>query len=280
MLSILPAGISDPGSDALDASVVTVTADDADVRTLDRHLNAAYRRALAEDGDQPWDDRGWMLAWPAMLFGVFWFRRGWTMKWFAVAFAIGMSSSPERAMAAGVADWFFTGDQQGRIAYQRKDYDAAANAFLDPLWKGWALYRFGRYQEAAQTLARVETADAALLQGMAHIKAREYREGIAAFETALKRQPDYPEAMANLKTAREILAYVEEAREQSDTGENTGPGADEVVFDNKDARGEDTTTRGSEQETMLSADQWMNTVDTGTSDFLRQRFAVEAREQP
>jgi Ca-activated chloride channel family protein len=29
---------------------------------------------------------------------------------------------------------------------------------------------------------------------------------------------------------------------------------------------------------MLTAEQWMNTVDTSTGDFLRQRFAIEAAQ--
>lgn len=279
MLSVLPPGTSDPGSKALAVNVVAAAVDDTDIRTLDRYLNAAYRRALARDGDQPWEDRGWLLAWPAGLLALVWFRRGWTMQWLTVAFTIGMFTTSDRAMASGLADWFFTADQQGQIAYHQKDYDAAARTFTDPVWKGWALYRSGKYQEAAQTLARVSTAEAAILQGMAHIKGREYREGIAAFETALERQPDSVQAASNLETAKQILAYVEEAREQSDTGEDTGPGADDVVFDNKDARGQETTTRGNASQEILSADQWMNTVDTGTSNFLRQRFAVEALEQ-
>lgn len=280
MLSVRPPDLPDKGTEALAVNVVAATIDDTDIRTLDRYLNAAYRRALARDGDQPWEDRGWLLAWPAALLALLWFRRGWTMQWLAIAFVLCMATTPDRAMASGLADWFLTADQQGQFAYRQKDYDGAASTFTDPLWKGWALYRAGKYQEAAQTLAHLPTAEAAILQGMAHIKARQYREGIAAFETALARQPQSAQAASNLETARQILAYVEEAREQSDTGENTGPGADDMVFDNKDARGQETATRGNEGQEMLSADQWMNTVDTGTSDFLRQRFAVEALEKP
>ncbi|MEM6942012.1 MAG: VWA domain-containing protein, partial [Pseudomonadota bacterium] len=78
----LPAGERSRGLDQLaEASVIAVTADDADLRQIDRLLNAGYRAALLETSDQPWQDRGWMLALPAALLCLLWFRRGWTMRW-------------------------------------------------------------------------------------------------------------------------------------------------------------------------------------------------------
>ncbi|MBB4005632.1 VWA domain-containing protein [Aurantimonas endophytica] len=275
LLAMLPEGVNDQGMDRLSIPVVRVTPDDDDVHTLEGTLNAAYERALTEEGSQPWDDRGWMLGWPAALLGLLWFRHGWTMRWsFLLALCIGMMPSPP-AHAEGIADWFLTLDQQGRLAYQRKDYDRAAELFADPMWKGEALYRDGQYSEAAKVFARLDTADAAFHAGMAHLRGREYREGIAAFETALERDPNFPGAAENLETAKEILDYVETSREQSDTGEESGEGADDIVLDNEDARGADTQIQSGDEGELLTADQWMNTVDTDPGDFLRQRFAIE-----
>jgi len=277
VLAMLPEGVSDPGLDRLEIPVVRATPDETDVRTLDRQLNADYQHALTEEGTQPWDDRGWLLGWPAALLALLWFRRGWTMRW-SLLLALGIAAtSPLPAHAEGIADWFLTADQQGRLAYQRKDFDRAAELFINPMWKGQALYHDGQYSEAAKVFARLDTADAAFREGMAHIKGREYREGIAAFETALKRDPDFPGAAENLETAKAILDYLETTREQSDTGEEAGIGADDVVLDNENARGTETQIQGvDEGDGLLTAEQWMNTVDTDPGDFLRQRFAIEA----
>ena len=149
------------------------------------------------------------------------------------------------------------------------------------MWRGWALMRDGQYDEAATVFHRVETPDASFAEGLAHIRNRAYRDGINAYETTLERDPDYPGAAENLALAREILDYVESAREQSDTGEDRGIGADEVAFDNEDNRGADTEIEADEASggELLTTDQWMNTVDTNTGDFLRQRFAIEAAQQ-
>jgi Ca-activated chloride channel homolog len=275
VLAMLPEGTRDRGLDQLSAPVVPVTPDDGDIRRIDRALNAAYRQAMLDNADQPWQDRGHWLAWPAALLTLLWFRRGWTMRWAAVA-ALALAFPPGPARA-GAVDWFLTPDQQARIAFERRDYTRAADLFTDPLWRGYALYRDGQYEEAAEVLTRVETAQAAFIQGLAHIKSRSYRDGVRAFQTALDRDPSYPEAAENLAVAKAIVDYVERVREQSDTGEESGEGADDVVLDNESDRGAETRTEAPQEGGgLLTAEQWMNTVDTRTGDFLRQRFAVEA----
>jgi Ca-activated chloride channel family protein len=281
VLAMLPEGTRDRGLDQLgNAPVVTVSPDTADIRRIDGMLNAAYRQAMLENTEQPWQDRGHWLAWPAALLTFLWFRRGWTMRWAAVAALALALPAPQPARADGIADWFLTPDQQGGLAFRGKDFGRAAELFSDPLWRGYALYRDGQYEAAVEVLDRVETAQAAFIQGMAQIKSRAYRDGVRSFETTLERNPEYPGAAENLAAAKEIVDYVEEAREQSDTGEDTGEGADDVVLDNEANRGAETEMEAPAAggEGMLTTEQWMNTVDTSTGDFLRQRFAIEAAQ--
>ena len=279
VLSMRPQGSNDRGLDALDARVVEVTPDGADIRQLDSLLNAAYLRAQLADAEQPWEDRAHLLAWPAMLLLLFWFRRGWAIRWSVVA-ALAVLS-PGTARADGVADWFLTPDQQGQRAFERREYARAADLFVDPLWRGYALYRSGQYDEAITVLDRVDTAQAAFIQGMAHIKSRTYRDGVRSFETVLERDPDYPGAAENLQTAKRIVAYVEGVQAAEDTGEEMGIGADEEVYDNESGMGEETQRPGGAGDGtgLLTADQWMNTVDTSTADFLKLRFQLEASQR-
>jgi Ca-activated chloride channel family protein len=277
VLAMRPDASRDRGLDALSIPVVQVTPDAADLRRIDGLLNTAYRRAQLDDVDQPWEDRAHWLAWPAALLLLLWFRRGWTMRWAAMAGLAVAVSQPGPVRAEGIADWFLTPDQQGRLAYDRRDFDVAAERFVNPLWRGYALYRDGQYEAAVEVLDRVGTAQAAFIQGMAHIKSRSYRDGVRSFETALARDPEYPGAAENLAQAMTIVEFVEAAREAGDTGEEAGIGADEIVFDNEANRGAETQMEAEEDSAsgLLTADQWMRTVDTRTADFLRLRFALE-----
>lgn len=257
------------------AAVVRVTPDRSDVQKVDRRVASAYRNALAQDERQQWDDRGWLLVWPAALLTLVWFRRGWTMRWSVLLVGLLFNLFPAPAQADGITDWFFTPDQQGRLTFEDKQFAEAGELFEEPMWKGYALTQAGDYAQAAQVFARLPSAEAAFAQGVAYVKGREYRAGIAAFETALERDPDHAGAAHNLEIARAILAYVEKAREQSDTGEGS-EGADEIVFDKQAEGGFEIQISAADQMKIETADQWMRTVDTRTADFLRIRFALEA----
>lgn len=308
MLRMAPPNQATPVMDEIDAEQVDVSADGSDVAHLERLLAAAYQRALLDDDRLAWKDRGALMAIPALLLALLWFRRGWIVgtpvllapALLAPALLIGVSlagmltaapvmaqqdatvtrraaeQSTENAVISAITNAFLTPDQQGRWWMEHRDFDRAALHFQNPAWQGYAMYRDGQYAEAAQLLGRLDTADAAFTQGLALIKSRQYRPAIDAFQTVLERDPDYPEGERNLALAKQILDYVEETREQSDTGEEAGIGADEVVFDNESNRGEETQQTGDQDGGVLTADQWISALDTDTGDYLRQRFAVEA----
>lgn len=271
------------------ASVIRLTPDDRDLKKIEARVKSAYQAALVGDDRLAWEDRGGLLAWPIALLAVLWFRRGWTMRWttrWSVIFLMLLSvQTPSQGRADGAGDgaasgwinWFLTPDQQGRIAFQNKKFTKAANLFQDQMWAAFSKYKAGQYEEAADIFARLDSADAAFAEGMSRLRFREYRPAIAAFETALARQPDFPEAARNLDISKAILDYVETTREQSDTGEVSGLGADDVVFDNEDKRGADTQIQGpSDKDAVpLSAEQWISSIDTDMGNFLRSRFVLD-----
>ena len=259
-----------------DATVVRIAPDDTDLAAIERALKSAHRAALAGDDRLQWNDRGWWLAWPVALLVAIWFRQGWTMRWGAFVLTLLLVQTPGSLRAEGWVDWFLTPDQQGRLAFEDKRFADAGELFEDAMWRGYAKYRAGQYEEAIQIFQRLDTAEAAFAQGMAEIRSRQYRPAVRSFETALVRQPDFPEAERNREVAEAIVAYVEVAREQSDTGEEAGIGADDVVFDNEAARGADTQIEAPQEEAApLTTDQWIQAIDTDMGDFLRSRFLLE-----
>ncbi|MFY2826687.1 VWA domain-containing protein [Ruegeria sp. MALMAid1280] len=260
------------------AVVVPFSTDDRDIARLRRQIQTAYVDALDEDDRLDWQDQGWMLAWPAALLSLLWFRRGWVIRWALLGLFLIQPVGPARA--DGWRDWFLTPDQQGQIAMNQKRYADAAELFEDPYYEGYARLKAGQYPEAAAIFAELATAEAAFAEGMARIRNREYRPAILAFETALERRPNWPEAKHNLEVANAILDYVETTREQSDTGEEAGIGADDTVFDNEAGRGENTTLQASTDDAKpMSADQWISAIDTDMQDYLRNRFLLENQVQ-
>ena len=120
--------------------------------------------------------------------------------------------------ADGLADWFWTPDQQGRRLYDAHRYPEAAATFADPEWRAAALFRAGKYAEAAETLAPIQTSTAQYNRGTALVRGRDYQGAVAAFEAALKLDPGNAAAAHNLDVTKRIIAYLTEAREDEDRG--------------------------------------------------------------
>jgi len=195
----------------------------------------------------------------------------------AMATAVAASVLAYLLPAGGTfVDLWLSPDQQGRRLFEAREYEAAAERFENLGWRANAQYRAGDYAEAASTWSRVANAEGFFNRGNAHMRAFEYRLAIGAYELAVAEAPEWQEAQENLMLARYTLEYIERSREQSDTGEERGIGADDVVYDNTGERGAETeVTRESAVEAQ-SAEKWMRSVDTKTADFLRSRFLLEA----
>lgn len=185
-----------------------------------------------------------------------------------------------QAVASGsFAALWLTPDQQARLLYDDLDFRGAFERFEDPAWKGVAAYDAGLYQEAATAFGRIPTAEGFFNRGNALMKGREYGNAIAAYEQAVAEAPDWSEAQDNLALATYTLDYIEASREQSDTGEQTEIGADDYVFDNTRDRGVEIEITQESTIELQSAEKWMRSVNTETSDFLRTRFQLEAVQE-
>jgi Ca-activated chloride channel family protein len=172
------------------------------------------------------------------------------------------------------ASLWLTPDQRGRLAYERKDFAGAAELFAQPAWRGAAQFASGQYLAAAESFARSADAVSFYNRGVGLMRGREYAQAITSFELAVEEAPDWLEARANLELARYVLGYLESSREQSGTEGKLG--ADDYRFDASAERGERAVIDDRSAVEAQSAEKWMRSVDTETSEFLMLRFALEA----
>ena len=73
-------------------ATVAVSIDDGDVRAVERALASSLARAAAAEGRL--QDDGWLLALPAGLLMLLWFRRGTTLRWSAMLLALALLPRP------------------------------------------------------------------------------------------------------------------------------------------------------------------------------------------
>jgi len=174
---------------------------------------------------------------------------------------------------------WWTPDQQARRIYEDLEFPAAYERFEDPAWKAVAAYDSGLYSESAAAFGRIPSAEGFYNRGNAFMKGREYAKAIVAYQQAVTEAPDWVEARENLELATYTLEYIERAREQSDTGDESELSADEYVFDNTRDKGVEIEITQQSTIELESAEKWMRGVDTDTRDFLRTRFLLEASRE-
>ncbi|MGB5164761.1 MAG: tetratricopeptide repeat protein [Woeseiaceae bacterium] len=174
---------------------------------------------------------------------------------------------------------WLTPDQQARLVYEQRQFPEAYEQFEDPAWKGVAGYDAGLYTESAAAFGRLDSAVGFYNRGNAFMKARDYGKAIVAYQQAVDEAPDWQEARDNLQLASYTLEYIERAREQSDTGDESELSADEYVFDSSSDKGVEIEITQQSTIELQSAEKWMRGVDTETSEFLRTRFLLEASRE-
>ncbi|MNN21945.1 Tetratricopeptide repeat protein [compost metagenome] len=217
-----------------------------------------------------WKDAGYWLCWPLALIALLCLRRGWQVHWMAtVLLALLLGTQPQTARAGPVADAFFTPDQQGRWAFEHGHYPQAAAHFSDPYWKGLAAYSAADYDVALASLGKLDTAQAFFYRGNIYVRQFKFPQAVQAYEQALKRQPTFAEASANLALAQALLKDYEEQQKAGTPDEK----ADKVVEDQ-------TPSTGAKQKQQLTpqaaSDQvWLNNLTTSPAQFLRRKFLLQ-----
>ena len=201
-------------ADAGGGVFVTLTADSTDVNTILQNTDGvpieAERQSDTGFRSDAWNDMGyWLLIIPILLAPLA-FRKNVLMALLPFGLVIGFTVPGSDALAASLDNLWQTPDQQGARAYQQGDFGAAAARFENPAWKAGALYRSGKYAEAAEAYKNVATPDAYYNQGNALARAGELKPALDAYDEALKKRPDDDDIRFN----RELVANLLEQQKQ------------------------------------------------------------------
>lgn len=179
-------------------------------------------RELEREFDS-WYDNGHWLVFLLLPLLLYCFRRGAVV---VLLLAPALSLYSPESSALSWKDLWLTPDQQAQKTLQDGDAASAAEQFETPQWKGSAQYRAGDYDAAAQSFAQSDSAQAHYNRGNALAKAGKLDDAIAAYDEALKRDPDLEDAKANrqliedLKKQQENNQQDQNQQDQNDRNEN------------------------------------------------------------
>jgi Ca-activated chloride channel homolog len=196
--------------------------------------------------------------------------------------ALGVALLVVLSVAAGAVGWrdlWASPDQRGRYLLERGRYAEAADAFVDPVWRGVAQMRAGDFKDAELSFSGADTAIGAYDQGNALVMLGKYHEAVARYDRALALKPGWGEAQTNRQIAQARAALLDAPGE--DAGDQR-EGADQIVYD-KDAKrpgGQDTQVDGAAiMDDAAVRALWLKRVQTRPADFLRARFGYQLQAQ-
>lgn len=158
-------------------------------------------------GDQ-WLDRGPWLLLPLVLLAAFCFRRGWLLL-----ILIALCFHPDPAVAFNWQDLWQRSDQQATTAFKQKDYQAAAQLAKDPEWQATALYRDGKFKQAAAVLKPLNSASDHYNRGNALARAGELKKALAAYNQALKLDQKMEDARFNRELVEKLLKQQQQQKQ-------------------------------------------------------------------
>lgn len=196
-----------------------LTLDDSDIAAL--HLSPIESDEW-QDTDtgltiNRWQDDGYWLLWLALPLLLLGWRRG--------AFtALALILMPALPQPAAAMDWDSLWQREDQRAPQliREDPEAAANTLKSPEWRGSALYKAERYEEAAKAFSKANTPLADYNRGNALARAGKLEEAIKAYDSALDQDPDLEDARVNRKLVEDLLKQ----QAQSSQGEGNENSSD------------------------------------------------------
>jgi Ca-activated chloride channel homolog len=196
-------------------------------------------------------------------------NRLWLMAVFVAALTAGIYS-----LATGAIP-LLKPDQQGYRSFEQGRYGQAAEHFIDPRWKGVALFEQGEFERSAGFFAGDDSAESAFNHGNALVMQGKYQAAAERYARALELRPQWKDATVNREIALARAAMLEK-----EGGDMTGGmlGADDIVF----SAGKSPPAASEEQ---IEGDQkpsdaeqravWLRQVQTKPADFLRSKFAYQ-----
>ena len=188
------------------------------------HLQLLERTQDTRQASEPtrlqlWADAGHWLLLPLLLLAACAGRRGWLL---CLPLLLVL---PRPVYAFDFIDLWLTPDQQGARLLQQNQPAAAAEQFADPQWQGIAHYQAGDYDAAASLFNQGDRAIDHYNRGDALAKHGDLEAALDAYETALERQPDMPQANQNKALVEQLLRQQkEQQKDQQQNQQQSGDG--------------------------------------------------------
>jgi len=233
-----------------------ISYDDSDWRSMISVINPEDIGEEQEQTLEVWEDAGYWLIFLLLPVALYNFRRGAV---FMLALGLYLAT-PQPAWA----DMWET-DNQKAYKLMETDPAQAAELFSDPMWQGTAHFRAGNYEAAEQAFSQSDSAVADYNRGNAMAAQNNLDGAIAAYENALEKQPDFPEAQKNLDLANKLKEQQEQQQNQDGESGDDSQQSDENSEQNSNQNSEQNSEQNSDSDSDSSQNSSNNSSDSNSN---------------
>ncbi|MEI6706316.1 MAG: VWA domain-containing protein [Methylococcales bacterium] len=265
----------------------TLTSDDEDVKALLNAFDKPIQQGKADNDMmlEQWNDQGAWLLLLVLPLGALFFRKGLLCVALLVLLPL-----PKNSYAFEWQDLWQRPDQQALKAYQQGDYAKAAEKFENPNWQAAAHYKAGDYEKALKTYQTQteQNADNIYNQGNALAQAGKLEEAIAAYQQALKLNPNHDDAKYNKELVEKELEkqppkQEQDKQQESDQNKEQQQSDKQQSSENKDSQSQQQQNsqkdQQSEQQEQQSNEQQKNQKQEKGQEQLKQQEDSKPKEQ-
>ncbi|MCO4204403.1 tetratricopeptide repeat protein [Aeromonas taiwanensis] len=256
--------------------VTLATIDDGDLAAVSANIERAVQAQNNAREDLRWKDSGYLLVIPMLGLLLFWRR-----QLLCVTLLAGSLGLYGGHVEAAWLDWWATPDQQGQRAFDRQDYEQAAEHFQDPLRRGIAHYHAEQFVAAAAAFRQAPaTPETLVWLANSYAQQKSWQQAIDAYDQALSLRPGWDMALDNrARIAGIIMALRKQERDrEASQGEEADYDPDEIKHDLKKGQGVDQQDLGAVGGATPQANQWYDNLQLSPSGLLRNLYQADTPE--
>lgn len=225
-------------------------ADGQDLVQLQHWLSDSGDAKATDLDGETWQDLGPYLTLLLLIPALLSFRQGMLANWLLMGLAgLLLGTAPQNARASAWDSLWHTQEQQAMQAYQAEDYANAAQKFETPQWQGAAQYKAGEYEQALKNFEQDSSANGLYNQGNALMQLGKPDKAKERYQAALDKQPDFPQAKANLELAEKLLNQ-QQSQQNADNQDKQSQGDQ-----NQQGQNQNDQQRGQNQQQGQQGDQ-------------------------
>jgi Ca-activated chloride channel family protein len=249
--------------------VTLVTRDNSDLSVVQSHIQQSVTQQNNARSDLHWKNSGWLLAIPMLILLFFWRR-----QLICVVFVMPLMFWSSHSDAAWLDAWV-NPDVQGHNAFEKGDYQQAAEHFRNPLWQGIAWYNAGNFPAAVGAFRRApQTPETLLWTGNSLAQQKQWQQALDTYDLALSLRPDWKMALENREKVSHIVMQLrlKQREAEQEQGDDMDDGPDKVVKDLKKGQGVKQKDIGAIKGDAPQLNQWFENLQVSPSGLLESLY--------